>query len=257
MPETETVTDIETALTELGVTDQTLTETEKIALDEKGFVIIRNLIDRQWLEELRAAFEHFAQDERATQGYNAKQEQGTRHLSLFGKAKALDKIYTHPKLLACAYRVIKRDFRMYGVGGRDPLPGFGKQGLHADWHRVAHLTGEFDVVNSIWMLDDFTNDNGATRLVPGTHKYHDLTKKQSVPDYNHPQQILATAPAGSVLIFNGHTLHSGTLNQSQKGRRGINAFYVATEYRTYLPAFETAPAEFERFSSAEKYIMGI
>src|SRR5207249_11088865 len=88
---------------------------------------------------------------------------------LANKDTAFDGVYTHPKVLAAVYHVLRCSFRVYQLSGRDPLQGYGQQGLHADW--VPRAPSEpFRIVTAIWPLDDFTPNNGATRLVPGTHR---------------------------------------------------------------------------------------
>jgi Phytanoyl-CoA dioxygenase (PhyH) len=263
MSQVSNIVNIEQALAELAVNAKTLSAPEKKTLDEQGFIIFPNLVDKKWLEQLRAIFEKYAQEDRNSSGYEGKQERGTRHLPLsVNQDPAIERLYTHPKLLASIYHILKREFRLREVGGRDPLPGFGKQGLHADWYIRPDSRGEFDVVNSFWMLDDFTPTNGATRLVPGSHREfgHAINKKQSAPDYTHPKQVLAVAPAGSLLVFNAHILHSGTLNQSKNIRRAIHCFYLAQEF-FQMQGFEAESgnknSEFAGLSPAIKYLLGI
>jgi hypothetical protein len=62
MTETESIQNIEQALAELGVSANTLTPLEKKTLDEQGFIIFPNLIDKKWLEQLRNNFEKIAQE---------------------------------------------------------------------------------------------------------------------------------------------------------------------------------------------------
>ena len=73
--------------------------------------------------------------------------------------------------------------------------------------------------NTIWALTDFTADNGATRVVPGSHLW----------DWNQraePEQIVqAEMQAGSVLLYTGSVLHSGGQNNSQQSRLGLNITY--------------------------------
>jgi ectoine hydroxylase-related dioxygenase (phytanoyl-CoA dioxygenase family) len=80
----------------------------------------------------------------------------------------------------------------------------------------------FMVMTAIWMLDDFTIDNGATRIVPGSHTITEpLAKMLAQPLARHPREIVITGRAGSVLIFNGHLWHSGRKNESDGPRRCV------------------------------------
>lgn len=232
---TTTISNIEDALRELGVTGKTLSAGEKQALDEQGYIVLRDVVDRHWLEELRTGFERVAEQERQEGGKHAKQEGGTRHISsLADKGQEFERVFTHPKLLAAAHHVLKSEFKLGGFTGRDPLPGFGQQGLHTDWIR-RQLSDPFQIINSIWMLDDLTPENGATRIVPGTHKLIQVVPKgMANPDGHHPQEQFVTAPAGSVLIFNSHLWHSGMRNNSSRSRRVLLCNFVRSDNVGYM-----------------------
>lgn len=105
--------------------------------------------------------------------------------------------------------------------GRNPLPGYGQQGLHAD----APPRGPTDpvmAVTAIWMLDAFTMANGATRVVPGTHVRRDAVPRPlAQPDAHHPDESIVTGASGDVLVFDGHLWHSGTQNRSSSPRRAV------------------------------------
>ncbi|HEX8087722.1 MAG TPA: phytanoyl-CoA dioxygenase family protein, partial [Blastocatellia bacterium] len=123
-----------------------------------------------------------------------------------------------------------RSFSLFQLHGRDPLPGYGQQGLHTDWRPRA--AGEpFNIVTAIWLLDDFTPANGATRLVPGSHHLTgQVPKTMADPASRHPDQIQVSANAGSVVIFNGHLWHSGMRNDSRASRRVLQCQLLAREY---------------------------
>ena len=126
-------------------------------------------MDEQWLGALRERFESLCEAEGIAAGIEVHQEEGTRRLAdLVNKGPVFDLVYTHPTVLAAVHHVIGREFKMSSLNARDALPGEGHQGLHTDWSK--DYDGRFHVCNSIWLLDDFTEENGCTRLVPGTHR---------------------------------------------------------------------------------------
>lgn len=101
-------------------------------------------------------------------------------------------------------------------------PGNPAQALHRDrlaWGK--HIPREIEPqFNTIWALTDFTRENGATRLVPGSHKW-DWDKRAD------PEQIeQAEMTAGSVFLYTGSVLHSGGENQSDAARLGLNLTYT-------------------------------
>lgn len=240
---------IEQTLDECGVTDLTLSATEKAALDRDGYVVFRDVVDANLLERLRAAFENAC-----VTSAGAVKESGTRHANdLVNQDQLFESVYTHPRLLAAVYHILQTAFRLAQINGREPLPGYGQQGLHADW--TSRARGEpYRIVTSIWLLDDFTSQNGATRLVPGTHAL--LTqppKNLADPSSRHPDQRVIVAPAGSVLVFNGHLWHSGTQNKTDQRRRVLQCSFVGRDETRFTRITVNEP---EQLSPAARYIVG-
>jgi ectoine hydroxylase-related dioxygenase (phytanoyl-CoA dioxygenase family) len=251
-----TMSGIEDVLNKCGVTEATLARAEKESLDRLGYVVFPDVIDAGWLARLRTAFENaIAHGQTTADGKMS----GTRHANdLIQKDEAFDGVLTHPKILGAVFHVLRRPFKVLVLGGRDPLPGYGRQGLHTDWYPTARgsSSGEpFSVVTTIWLLDEFIENNGATRLIPGSHlAIKPLPKPMRQPESDHPDQTLIIAKAGSALVFNGHLWHSGTRNGSNRSRRVLQCQFVAREM--VRPA-ETQPNIPERLTPAARYILGV
>jgi ectoine hydroxylase-related dioxygenase (phytanoyl-CoA dioxygenase family) len=241
----------EEALRQCGVTEATLTAGEREALDRQGYFVLADLVGGEGLECLRAEFETAIDQGR--QGAPASQT-GTRHADhLASKSAAFDVAYTHPKVLAAVRHGLRGAVRVFQLSGRDPLPKYGQQGLHTDWLPRAP-SEPFSIVTAIWLLDDFTPNNGATRLIPGSHLLpRPLPKSMQEPASRHPDQKFVVARAGSVLIFNGHLWHSGTRNDSAGPRRVLQCQFVALEL---LRTTGTSPEISERLVPAARYILG-
>ena len=105
--------------------------------------------------------------------------------------------------------------------GRNPGPGFGQQGLHAD--APPRERGDaVSAVTAIWMLDPFTTSNGSTRVVPRSHdRLGPVPRTLAAPAARHPDEIIVTGSAGDVVVFNGHLWHGGTQNRSTGPRRAV------------------------------------
>lgn len=100
-------------------------------------------------------------------------------------------------------------------------PGQGAQPLHRDrfgWGNFIPKTME-PQFNAIWALSDFTEENGATRVVPGSHKWD--WDREAAPE----ETCQAVMQRGSVLLHTGSVIHSGGENQSDDVRLGLNITY--------------------------------
>lgn len=250
--------DIARALDALGVRADLLTAQNRNDLDEKGYTVLPGVIDDEWLAALRDRFEELCEKEGVHAGMEVHQEQGTRRLSdLCNKGPVFDRVYTHPKVLAAVHYVIGRPFKLSSLNARDALPGEGLQGLHADWG--TDYDGQFHVCNSIWLLDDFSEENGCTRLVPGSHK--GLHPRNALEDAQapHPDEERLIAPAGTVAVFNSHTWHGGTRNQSKdRPRRAMHCYFTAREHGQQLNQREYLRYEtWKRVSPAARYILDV
>ncbi|GCE13036.1 phytanoyl-CoA dioxygenase family protein [Tengunoibacter tsumagoiensis] len=259
MLEQRQVANINEALAELGVTSDTLSQEEKRQLDEQGYLLFPELIDGVLLEQLRAKYEELMEKEGQSAGLEVHQEQGTRRLSdLVNKGEIFDYVYTHPRVLAAIFHIIGGEFKLSSLNARDAIPGEGHQVLHADW---GHLAADepFHVANSLWMVDDFTRDNGATRVVPGTHHLRQTPQEALAdPAAAHPEQVLAIAPAGTVLVFNSHLWHGGTRNTTQKTRRALHSYYVARDFPQQLDQSQYIRLKtYRRISPAARYLLDV
>src|SRR5690606_41076873 len=115
--------------------------------------------------------------------------------------------YTQPKFLAAIAHVLDGKYKLSSLNFRSAKPGAGMQKLHVDGHEAVAVN-DYKVCNSIWLLDDFKKENGATRLVSGTHLQARLPEEtMEDPMDPHPDELIIEAAAGSVVIFNSHTWH--------------------------------------------------
>lgn len=182
-------------------------------LDRDGYVVVEGALDAAWVAELRAAFDAAPE-----------QRSGTQHVAIDDgtlEPDAWERLRSHPAVLGAAEHLVAPAFHVRDLHGRNPLPGFGQQGLHADWQPLP-AGAPFVVVTAIFMLDDFTEDNGPTRVVPGSHlTRRAVPKSLAQPLARHPEERLVVGRAGSALVMNGHLWHSGTENRSSGPRRAV------------------------------------
>lgn len=229
---------MEELLTQLGVKEDTLSPAEKAFLEQNGYLNLGQLLSPDQLELINRELAQLLQQEGENAGSelldspyirHPKEEGADRLADLVNKGAVFDIFYTHPKVLAAVSHVLGADIKLSSLNYRAAKPGKGLQKLHADWHEPVS-SGDYKVCNSIWLLDDFSRANGATRIVPGTHLNGQLPQDELAdPWATHPGEVLIEAPAGSVFIFNSHTWHGGTNNSTDRPRRAVHSYFCRAD----------------------------
>ena len=205
----------------------TLSALEMWHLDEAGYLILEHFLDTGLLARLRGRIEELFREEGQSAGQEFKLEPGCRRLAnLANKGDVFREVILLPRLLEYVRHVLGRRIKLSSLHARSADPhGVRGQPLHADMSAVADERGPW-VCNTLWMLDDFTPDNGALRVVPGSHRFRRLPADSLAdPLADHPDQVLLTGPAGSVVVLNAHAWHAGTVNRTDRPRTALHAFY--------------------------------
>ncbi len=253
------IPDTKSALADLGVTENILTAEEKRRLDEDGYLALPGILNPAQLDAIRARLAELLALEKENAGKEVHQEAGTARLSnLVNKGEVFRVLFTHPRILAGLAHVLRGDMKLSSINSRAALPGQGLQALHADWHRAVQ-PGDYAVCNSIWLLDDFTPENGPTRVVPGSHRTGKLPHEvMADPKASHPDEKLVLAPAGTVVILNSHTWHGGTLNRTSAPRRTVHSYWARRDQKQQLNQREYLSAETKQaFSPAIRHLLDV
>lgn len=193
-------------------------------IEKQGFTLIENAIEPELVEALNAALLRLEQQEQVQPGHNLFEGDHTiRIYNLLAKDPIFQHIPVHPQVLPIVEGVLNAGCLVSSLSSISIDPGESAQPIHADDTLIGLPRPHPPLVcNSMWALTDFTVANGATRIVPGSHRFHDK------PEYgSHPQSIPAEMPKGSVLVWNGSLWHGGGANNSDKRRVGIAMNYCA------------------------------
>ena len=222
------------------------------ALDEYGAVIVERLLPRSVIDAVNDEVEpHVAQadpDMRhlnpAIQYFHAK----ARHVTgLAGKSPTFaTAVMMHPLLLAICDRVLAPSCARYQLNLAhllERMPGAEDQLLHRDedvWNLLPRPHPELQVASVIAMVD-FARDNGATRLVPGSHRW----ERGRTP--NDAELACAEMPAGSAVVYLGSTIHAGGQNATvDRWRRGMHMSFVVGWLRTEDNNYLSTPPDVAR-----------
>jgi ectoine hydroxylase-related dioxygenase (phytanoyl-CoA dioxygenase family) len=204
-----------------------LTDLEKRCLDEEGFLVLENFMSAALRETLRRRIDELFAAEGEQAGSEFKYEPGCRRLAnLVDKGEIFQTVIVTPRLLECVQHVLGPAIKLSSLNVRSVPPhGAGAQPLHCDMAAIADEKGYW-VCNSVWMLDDFTAENGAIRMVPGSHLWGKLPQEVLAdPTAPHPQEVLLTGKVGTVVVMNAHLWHGGTANRTAAPRTALHAFY--------------------------------
>ena len=202
-------------------------EQHRRQLDEQGYVLLEGCMGDRLLRELRTRIWELFDEEGDRAGHEFRTEEHARRLAnLVDKGEVFREAIVLPEVLAHVRHVLGDAMKLSSLNARsaDPRTDVG-QPLHVDMGAVADEKG-FWVCNTVWMLDDFTLDNGPTRMIPGSHKWG--TRPQDVladPGAPHPHEVMLTGKAGSIAIMNAHMWHAGTANRTDAPRLAMHAFY--------------------------------
>jgi len=264
------------ALAELGVNPDALSREQIEQFDTLGYLIVPDVFSPAQVAEMRSEVDRLHKIEGEFGGHEVHIEPGAMRLSnLFNKSRSFDCcLHCAPTLAAAHY--LMGEIRVYSLNARNPGKGNGQQPLHSDVPR-AHAD-DWRLVNTMIMLDDVTEENGPTRVVPSSHKLVPI----NVPDINmneierieltpedeaivpkdplaiHPREIHLTGQSGSVAVTNGRIWHGGTCNRSGASRRVLHLAICRRDIPQQFNEREHLTKDLlERTSPAERYLLDI
>jgi ectoine hydroxylase-related dioxygenase (phytanoyl-CoA dioxygenase family) len=194
-------------------------------LDRDGYSIVTGVLDREQVAATRAELTEIAAS--IPYGRNPFEGFHTRRIyALFGKTRAFDGPATNPLVLGVLDKVLEH-YQLSAPTGIQIGPGEPAQILHYDAavYPLPRTHSQQVVVTTMWPFDDFTEANGATRLVPGSHRWNETR-----PD-DDTEITIAEMPAGSVMFYLGTLWHGGGANRTDQPRLGVVLEYAASWLR--------------------------
>jgi ectoine hydroxylase-related dioxygenase (phytanoyl-CoA dioxygenase family) len=196
-------------------------------LEERGFVVLPGVVAAGNMERLTTAYTEAMTS--ATGDDIRVGSTSTKVSDLVNRGPAFDELYVVPPLLAACCQVIGRPFKLSSFHARTLRSGAHAQELHVD---VRRSSADWPLLGFILMVDDFRPDNGATRFVPGSHRWP-VTPEDTMPDVRaaHEAEVLACGAAGSLLVFDGSAWHGHTANTSHGPRRSIQGAFIPRDGR--------------------------
>jgi hypothetical protein len=194
----------------------TTAHSEIADLQRDGFVVLQAIVDPPAVVAMLTA----AADLLREAGRDpTRKHGGTLHLDDLRDLAAFAPAWQSPRLWFAVASILGAGARVARVGYRAPRPGFGAQVLHPDWNEPID-PGREQVATAIVALVDFTRANGATRVIPGSHRLPRVAVPDN-PNIAFPREHIVTPRAGDAIVFSGHLRHSGTRNRSESRRDSL------------------------------------
>jgi ectoine hydroxylase-related dioxygenase (phytanoyl-CoA dioxygenase family) len=206
------------------VLDRDNLATHKARIDRDGYTILESAIDPDMVEALSEDLLRLERFYGITPSDNDFEGARTvRIYNLLALGKRYEAVPVHPNVLPLVETVLDRGCLVSSLSSISIGPGETAQPIHAD-DQLIPLTKPHvpTVCNTMWALTDFTEANGATRVIPGSHL------RDNNPDYGAPyDSVAAEMPAGSVLVWHGSLWHGGGANATDERRVGVAMNYCA------------------------------
>jgi ectoine hydroxylase-related dioxygenase (phytanoyl-CoA dioxygenase family) len=186
---------------------------------ENGYVIIPELVSREGIERIKGEILPLLQHDGRTEFEGFK----TRRIyAVIEKTLALNPLMEHPLILALLDRLFLPNYLLSQLQAINILPGEVRQPLHHDdgFYPIPRPRPPIGAA-VIWAIDDFTEENGATLVIPKSHLWGPV----QAADIDESLLVPAVMPSGSAIFFLGTLWHCAAPNRSEAPRMAATAQY--------------------------------
>ena len=212
------------------------------AIRRDGYVVVQSLLTPAEVDEIKQSLAPWLEGRlmgrNDFEGFHSQ-----RVYALLAKAPSVARIIEHPDVLAVLDRLLLPHYRLSACLAIQVHPGETPQGWHADdsyvlMPRPRPMMG----VSAIWAFDDFTEHNGATEVIPGSHAWGPDEQAES----EDPRAVKVVMPAGSVVLFAGTLVHRGGGHRGRGTRLAITPQYCQPWVRQIENMALAVPPEIAR-----------
>ncbi len=199
------------------------------SFDLHGYAVLEELLTPAECDDAQAALERIFAAERELPGAPRGGHYASAYL-LMNKARVFERLYQLPVLLQLLRHFLGEDACLSSVQAHRVDAGAPPQGLHYDGSitgpfkgtaaadRGRRIVGHTLGINVAFCISPYTRTNGATRLVPGSHRCPDMTVPR---DDSVPGEIIVEAPRGAAVLWDIATWHGASANRSDEPRYAV------------------------------------
>jgi ectoine hydroxylase-related dioxygenase (phytanoyl-CoA dioxygenase family) len=202
-------------------------EEQAYEIKTRGYTIIENVLSKEQVEAAQVAVDEIFARETAI-GRKHNWHNGTYKVvfMLPQKSRIFHSICQGAKVMALMQSLLDDDCVLSSMNALSMTPRGGQQVLHQD---SPGIPGNVVAINAVHTLDDFTRDNGCTRVVPYSQdwaiKALGMAHTAEVQSFED-QAIYLEAPAGSLIAYNASILHGGSRNMTDGPRRALHSLFI-------------------------------
>ena len=199
-------------------------EEQARAVTGGGWTVLEGAIPSELVERLSERIDALNAELETPFGANEFLGEHTRRsFNLLPRDSVFAEVPVHEPVLSVVEGVIGRECLLSSITAVEMNPGETDQPFHADDGSLPLPRPHPPVTcTAIWALTDFTAENGATRIVPGSHESKRIPRRDDAPE-----SLQAEMSAGSVLVYHGSLWHAGGANRSGMRRLGVIVNYCA------------------------------
>jgi ectoine hydroxylase-related dioxygenase (phytanoyl-CoA dioxygenase family) len=214
-------------------------------LRRDGYVILERVLSPGEIDEIVRALAPYEAN-RPMGRNDFEGERSQRVYSLAGKGDVFLRLAEHPRIVRLLDAVLLRGFLLSNLQSIRLHPGETPQAWHTDdAFYLVPRPRETLGISTIWAIEDFTEENGATQVIPGSHRWG-----MEHPDDRSHEVKTAVMPAGSVIVFDAGTWHRGGGNRTSGTRLAVSPQYCQPWLRPQESQLLIVPPDRARACSA-------
>lgn len=246
-------------------------EAAKTHIDEYGMCLLEDVLTKDECDEIEMRLTEQAAGEdmrglgtklRGDEGYGnrpIKEERVSRLLwNLFNKGDCFLPLINHPKIIAMVRYILGEKVLLGSMGCHMNGPGNEKMVLHQDcWPLVPEPLPFAFMANTLTLITDNSDNNGGTRMIPGSHKWPTVSYRQMNSEEGLAIPKAITAPRGTAIVYDARIWHSNGQNRSNAMRNNIAIPYFQPWVRPQENTqYSVRPEVFDKLSDEQKEILG-